>query len=185
MEIRVINYADRWPLVKKAAMITINKDSGKDPDSEWKKKILMAEHSPIRLLKFDFVVHDIPYWVVMHIVRHHEGIDHFVGTQRTDRTGVDRENLPQGALVSYMFEINAQALISISRKRLCRQAAKETRQFWSMVIDALRGFEPELCSVCVPECVRDGFCPEMKSCGYIETERFWEERALYINRRGD
>jgi len=185
MEVKVIGYEDHWQEVKDLAMNTIGKNEGTYPSSEWKRKMLMAEHSPIRAIEFTVRITDVPYYVVMHLVRHKIGVEHFVSTQRTDRTGVQRDNLPQGALVSYIMKINAQALINISRKRLCGQAAPETRKVWKVVIEEIRKREPELADMCVPECVRDGFCPEMKSCGYIETERFWEERALYINRRGD
>ena len=129
----------------------------------------MAEHSPIRLLKLRIRMTGIPYWVSVHLVRHKIGIEHWVKTQRTDRTGIDRNELPQGALVDHTIEVNAQALITISRKRLCRQASKETQDVWRAVIAAVKEHEPELASVCHPDCVYRGFCPEMKGCGYIES----------------
>lgn len=177
--VEIINYQDNWQDVKDAAMNTIGKDSGKYPSSEWKRKILLAEHSPIRLLEFTFVIHDLPYWVSVHIVRHWLGILHFVSTQRTDRTGVARDNLPQGALVTHRIRANAQALINISRKRLCTQASLETRQVWGEVIDCLAEYEPEIASVCVPECVYRGFCPEMKPCGYSDSEAYLHRKTAY------
>ena len=121
---------------------------------------------------------DIPYWVSVHLVRHKIGVEHFVSTQRTDRTGIDRSELPQSAPVSHTMVINAQALINISRKRLCNQASSDTREVWRMVIDEVGKHEPELANLCVPECVYRGFCPEMKSCGYVETAAYreWVER---------
>ena len=71
-------------------MNTVGKDKGVYPTAAWKKKILLAEHSPIRLMQFAWKWSDLPYWVSVHIVRHKIGIEHFVSTQRTDRTGVDR-----------------------------------------------------------------------------------------------
>ena len=117
MRAELIDYEDNWQKVKDAAMSTIGKDTGKYPSSEWKHKILRAEHSPIRLLEFTFVFRELPYWVSVHIVRHWLGIEHFVSTQRTDRTGVDRNNKSQNALVTHRIRVNAQAMINISRKQ--------------------------------------------------------------------
>lgn len=184
MRVELINYRDDWQAAKDAAMTTIGKDTGKYPSSEWKHKILLAEHSPIRLLWFTFVVHDLPYWVQGHIVRHHIGIEHFVRTQRTDRTGEDRTQKTQDAPVTHRIVVNAQELINISRKRLCNAASPETRQTWRKVIDVLAEKEPEIASVCVRECVYRGFCPELNSCGFSETGQFAEERLRYIKWNG-
>ena len=70
---------------------------------------------------------------------------------------------------------NFQALINISRKRLCNCASKETREAWQMVKDEIAKVEPELASVMVKECIYRGFCPEMFSCGYHKTEAFKKE----------
>lgn len=167
MKVEILNYHDNWQAVKDAAMNTIGKESGSYPDSAWKRKILRAEHSPIRLLTFRIRFTDIPYWVVGHFVRHKVGVEHFVSTQRTDRTGVDRSKLPQDALVTYTMVANAQALINISRKRLCMQASTETRLAWFLVRCAFDHVgEAELAAAMVPECLYRGFCPEMKSCGW-------------------
>lgn len=167
MKVEVIDHQDNWQAVKNAAMNTVGGKQGKYPNSAWKRKILLAEHSPIRLIRVKVRITDVPYYVVMHLVRHKVGIEHWVESQRTDRTGVDREVLPQNMPISYTFEANAQAMITISRKRLCRQADPATRAVWSAVIKAVKTVEPELASVCRPECVYRGFCPEMKPCGYI------------------
>ena len=66
--------------------------------------MLLAEHSPIRLLEYDWSWGEIRQWVTAHLVRHHEGCEKFVHTQRGDRRkiledyGVEtRDELPQGA----------------------------------------------------------------------------------------
>jgi len=179
LKAELINYTDNWQAVKDAAMNTIGKDAGKYPSSDWKRKMLLAEHSPIRLLTFTVRLTDIPYWVSVHLTRHKIGVEHFVSTQRTDRTGTDRNGLPQGALVSHTMRINAQALINISRKRLCMQASPETRVAWRMVVDAIGEREPEIKSVCVRECVYRGFCPEMKGCGYCGGIAYKAKREEY------
>lgn len=168
-----------WQAVKDRAMNTIGKESGKFPTTNWKRDILRAEHSPIRTLTFTVRLTGIPYWVSTHFVRHKIGIEHFVSTQRTDRTGIDRNELPQSAPVSHTMVINAQALINISRKRLCGQASRETEQIWAMVIEEIEKHEPELASLCVPECVYRGFCPEMHSCGYTKTMLYKRKLERY------
>ena len=179
MKIEILNYTDNWQAVKNAAMNTIGKEDGKYPSSEWKWKILSAEHSPIRLIELTIRMIDIPYWVSVHLVRHKIGIEHWVATQRTDRTGVNRDELPQGALVNHTIRVNAQALITISRKRLCAQAAPETRAVWQAVVDAVKEVEPELAACCVKECLYRGRCPEMKCCGYGATEKFLADLIAY------
>ena len=179
MWVEIVNYVDNWQSVKNAAMNTIGKEQGKYPDPEWKRKILKSEHSPIRLLEFTIRIYEIPYWVSVHLVRHKIGIEHWVSTQRTDRTGICRDELTQGVLVDHTMRINAQALITISRKRLCRQASQETRSVWCAVIEALHQVEPEIAAACVPECVYRGFCPEFRSCGYCDSAAYCSALAEY------
>ena len=181
MKVELLSISDNWQNIKNAAMITIGKTSGKYPDSEWKRKLLLSEHSPIRKLSISWKWIDIPYWVSVHLVRHKIGIEHFVKTQRSDRTGIDRNDLPQGALVTHECQANAQAIITISRKRLCNQASKETREAWQLFLDSFKEKEKELYSVCARECVYRGFCSEFKSCGYDETEEFQLELKNYRN----
>lgn len=87
--------------------------------------------------------------------------------------------LPQDAEVSHECEADAQALIAISRRRLCNQAAKETRAAWQEVKDKVTEVDPLLASVMVPECIYRGFCPEFHSCGYAETEAYRKALAEY------
>lgn len=168
-----------WQNIKDATMNTIGKETGKEPDSDWKRRLLMAEHSPIRKLKISWKWYDLKYWVSVHFVRHKIGIEHWVSTQRTDRTGTNRDELLQSSLVKHEAEANAQAIINISRKRLCMCASPETRQAWKKVLEEIKKVEPELASVCVRECVYRGFCPEFISCGYHKTEAFKKELEEY------
>ena len=170
---------DNWQEVKNATLNTVGMTRGSYPDSEWKLKLIRAEHSPIRKLTFSWRWINLPYWVSVHFVRHKFGIDHFVKTQRTDRTGVDRAELPQGAFVNHECTANAQALINISRKRLCNCASPETREAWKLVKDAVAECEPELAKCMVRECVYRGHCPEMFPCGFDKTEAFQKELAAY------
>ena len=176
-------YRDVWGKVKQAARTTVHLDGeGKYPSDKWKKSILLAEHSPIRKIIFSWKWGELKSWVSVHFVRHKIGIEHWVRSQRTDRTGIDRNDLPQAALVEHECQANAQALINISRKRLCAQASPETREAWKQLIREVHRQDPVLASVCVKECVYRGFCPEMNPCGYEKTEAFRNEVKEYRRR---
>ena len=178
--IKWIELADTWESVKAAARSTIGKEGhGTYPSDKWKKQILLAEHSPIRRLRVRWKWIDLPYFVSVHLVRHKFGIEHWVSTQRTDRTGIDRTEKTQDAPVTHECEANAQALINISRKRLCMQAAPETCRAWTEVKDEIAKDDPVLASVMVEECVYRGFCPEMKSCGYCNTPEYLDKLERY------
>lgn len=173
-------WKDVWPEVKQAARTTIGKDGeGAYPSDSWKKTILLAEHSPIRKIHFAWKWKDLKSWVSVHFVRHKFGIEHWVTTQRSDRTGINRDKSTQDTPVSHECEANAQALIFISRRRLCRQASPETREAWQEVKDHVRVFDPILASVMVPECIYRGFCPEFRSCGYVDTPEYKEALEKY------
>ena len=173
-------YTDVWPKVKRAARTTISKDGeGAYPSDSWKKIILLAEHSPIRKIKFSWKWKNLKSWISVHFVRHKFGIEHWVTTQRSDRTGVDRDKSPQDTPVSHECEANAQALIFISRRRLCNQASAETRATWKEVKAEVEKKDPVLASVMVPECIYRGFCPEFHSCGYVNTEEYRKALNAY------
>ena len=181
MLIDIFKHEDNWQDIKDSTMNTIGKTTGSYPTSEWKRRLIRSEHSPIRRMKFYWRWKGLKYWISNHIVRHKIGIEHWVTTQRTDRTGINRDELPQGNLVNHACEADAQAVINISRKRLCNLAAKETREAWQEVKNEIGKTEPELARDMVRECVyRNGLCPEMFSCGYNKTEAFKAELEDYI-----
>ena len=185
ISLRWISRVTSWNRVLNAARRTIGKNAiDKEPSDSWKAKILLAEHSPIRLLEYDFGWRKIRQWVTAHLVRHHEGCEKFVHSQRGDRRELpcDRDHIYQGAKNDMDMTCNAQSMINISRKRLCNCASKETREAWKLVIDALEEFDPILANKCVPECVYRGFCPEwMSSCGYYKTEDYKKKLVEYRN----
>lgn len=177
-----------WKRVLNAARRTIGKEPlDKEPSDSWKAKILLAEHSPIRLLEYEWTWKNIMQWVTTHLVRHHEGCEKFVHSQRGDRRAIleeynvdSRDKLPQGALNDMDMTANAQALINISRKRLCACASRETREAWKQVKAKISEVDPILASKMVPECLYRGFCPEwMSSCGYSKTEKFKQDLEEY------
>lgn len=181
MKVSIISTSNNWAEIKNAAMTTVGKEAGSYPSSKWKRQLLKSEHSPIRKLVINWKWEDLLSWVSVHFVRHKYGIEHFVKSQRSDRTGVDRNTLTQSELIAHECSANAQALIFISRKRLCNMASKETREAWQAVKDAIKEYEPELSSVMVRECVyRGGICNEFYPCGFNKSEEFKAELEQYI-----
>ena len=182
MKIELLGIKGTWNDVLNSARTTVNKEeTDKEPSSLWKRSILLAEHSPIRQLIIKAKWTELKYWVSVHLVRHWLGIVHWVRSQRDDRTSdpVSRDNKPQSELIEHEIEANAQAIINISRKRLCSCASSETREAWIAFINSFKDIQPELRSVCVPECVYRGFCPEMNTCGYSRSDLYKTQLEEY------
>jgi thymidylate synthase ThyX len=154
-----------WLFCKRCALTTIGKAPKTPPSEEWKRKILRARHSPIRELRFAFLLEDIPYWVSVHLCRHVHA-QPYVKSQRNDRQSqYDRGKAPQDAPVSMIWTMNAEEWLTICNKRLCNQASKETREVIEMIRDAVEETNPEFIDEMVPMCVREGECHEMYPCG--------------------
>ena len=172
-----------WTNVLNAARFTQRKEpkSG-EPSVAWKKKIIKAEHSPLRCLMFNIDFYDIPNYVSVHLVRHVHA-QPFVSTSRPDIDGkqIPREEQKKIDPVNMRLFLNAQEIIHISRVRLCNKAEKETRKIWNMVVEELKKIEPELAAACVPNCIYRGMCPEIKSCGLADNETFILRVNDYIN----
>lgn len=156
-----------WVNVKNECRTTVNKDATDNiPGSDFKMKLLISEHSPIRLIHIQWRWAHIKSWIATHFARHWLGWDKWIGTRRTDRTGTNRDELRQDELVPMDVNANAQALINVSRFRLCRQAAGETREYAEELKTQIHGVEPEIADVMVPNCVYRGGCPEFDACGF-------------------
>jgi hypothetical protein len=182
MKAEYIKSKGTWRDVADSANETIGKDAGHtEPPTSWKKRMLLCEHSPIRTIVLVLRWENLKYWLSVHFSRHWLGILHFVKTQRTDRTGTPRDLLPQESPVNHRIEANQQALINISRKRLCHSAGSETIAAWEQILDTIKLEHPELYSVCVPDCIYRGYCYEYKPCGYSYTEAFTNRLAQYRN----
>lgn len=179
MKVKLLDYIDYWQSAKNATMNTVGKNKGVYPTSSWKRRLLLSEHSPIRKIHISWKWIDLKSWVSVHFTRHKIGIDHFVETQRSDRTGINRDEMPQKTLVNHECDGNAQALITMSRKRFCYGSSPETREAWGATIDEVRIVEPELARCCVKDCVYRGYCYEYTSCGYHKTESFQVELQNY------
>ena len=157
-----------WIDVKNECRTTVNKDHiDGEPSSSFKKRLLIAEHSPIRLVSILWKWKQIPYYVAMEWARHK--FEKYISTQRTDRTGVPREEKRQDAPVDFDGHANYQSIIDAWRKRLCYQATKGARELAEQFKKELKEAQPELSSVLVPNCIYRGGCPELKTCGYYNS----------------
>lgn len=177
-----VTHATPWKRALNAARATVGKAAlDKEPSKKWIARMLLAEHSPIRLKEYDIRIENIRQWVTVHIVRHWLGFIPFVHTQREDRRELEcsRDELPQGSLNDMNAAVNAQALINISRKRLCNQASKETREVWNAVKDAIREIDPVMADKMVPECVYRGKCRDLSCCGFVNSPKWKEMMDLY------
>ena len=172
-----------WADVLNAARFTQRKElmSG-EPSRAWMKKIIKAEHSPLRCLMFNIDFYDIPNYVSVHLVRHVHA-QPFVSTSRPDIDGkqIPREEQRKTDPVNMRLFLNAQEIINISKVRLCNKAEFQTRVIWREVINELRKTEPELANACVPNCIYRGHCPEIKSCGLTDSDLFPIKVNDYIN----
>lgn len=180
MNVKILDVKGTWRSVANAARVTIGLEDGQgEPTSRWKKRILLAEHSPIRKLFINWRWTNLLSWVSVHFVRHKHGIEHWVRSQRSDRTGINRDELKQSEMIEHECEANAQAIINISRKRLCNQASVQTQEAWIKFLTKLQNKQPELVSVCVPDCIYRGWCYEYDSCNYHLTQEFYDQLNEY------
>lgn len=180
MKVRV-EQVTPWLRALNAARWTMGKAPlSKEPSNEWKDKIIRAEHSPIRLVEFDIWLEDIPAFVACHLVRHHQGVEKFQCTNREDRRDVNPEEINRLTPVNLMLSCNVQALINISRKRLCKCAHAETIKVWQAVKDAIAEIDPIVAKNMVKECVYRGYCTELKSCNYTMSMKYEQEFLEYI-----
>lgn len=167
MKTEILKIKGDWEEVVNDCRATVGKEAlGKEPSQKFKRDILISEHSPIRDIQIKWRWRNIKSWVATHWVRHKW--ECFVRTQRTDRTGINRDELPQDAPVDFTGDANTQALIDTMRKRLCYQASPETRKYAEDLKVAIHAVEPEISDVLVPNCVYRCGCPELQSCGYWE-----------------
>lgn len=164
MKVELIKHpgAEDWILCKQCALVTIGKSSEKEPERLWKREILKARHSPIRVLNFVFKL-EVPYWVSVHLSRHVHA-QPFIRSQRNDRqSDYDRNSARQDAPVDMMWYMNAEELMVIANKRLCYTASEETRQVVQMMCDEVLKTNPEFKGLLVPMC-KYGNCHEMFPC---------------------
>lgn len=166
MRTKILKIKGDWQEVVNDSRFTVGKEPlGKEPSEDFKKRILIAEHSTIRSISVKWVWENMKHWVTVHWVRHKW--EKFVRTQRSDRTGINRDELRQDEPQDFTGEANTQHLIDTWRKRLCYMASDETRQYAEDFKMALHEVEPEIADVLVPNCVYRCGCPEMDGCEWF------------------
>ena len=155
-----------WIDIKNECRNTVGKEAtNNDVSNSFKIKLLISQHSPIRLLSVKWRWQGIKSWISVHFARHWLGWDKWISTQRDDRTGNNRDISPQCTPVNMDINANAEALINVARYRLCYQAHKETRGYMYDLKNEISKHEPELANVLVPNCIYRSGCPEFKTCG--------------------
>ena len=175
-----------WVRVKNHCRTTVNKAfTDKEPTDDFKKKILISEHSPIRCLEIDWTWEDIPYWLSTEWSRHK--FEKFITSQRDDRKieEIPRGKKPQESPVNFDGYANAQNTIDAWRKRLCYKATPEARNLAEIFKYELHKIEPEWADVLQRNCIYRGGCPEFSSCGYWKKfcEKHEGENLLDIETR--
>lgn len=167
----LLEFNVNWNSIKRACMRTIGKEAGdKEPPKEWKRKLLICRHSPIRKGWITWKWSDIPYAISTHFARHHEGTEKYISTSRADRTEIkDRSQRSQMDPVSMEMDANIEALISISERRLCMCADPTTRAYWQDLKDCIEKYDEDIAWAMIPQCVRSGSCVEpFGECKFYE-----------------
>lgn len=187
MKVKITNFNVNWLAIKAACMTTISKQAGdKEPSKEWKRKLLICQHSPIRRGVISWKWEQIPYAISTHFARHHEGCEKFIGTSREDRTKIKRSERSQMDYVPMEMDANIQAILNISERRLCTCADPTTIKYWKAVLETIKEYDEDIYWACVPQCVRCGSCIELFSnCSFYENlmkEHTLEEQKDIVKR---
>lgn len=168
MNISLLKYPndDDWAEVKRRCLLTVGKKPVNPPDMGFKRKLLLARHSPIRYLRFSFLLASIPYFSSVHLCRHVHA-QPYVKSQRNDRqSNYDRNNAPQSQPVDMIWDIGCEELLIIANKRLCSLADKTTQEIVAEMCRQVEEVCPEFIGLLVPMCEHNGgVCHEMFPCG--------------------
>lgn len=168
MKTEIIKIKGSWEDVVNDCRASVGKGPlGHEPSEEFKKRMMINEHGPIRNIWIKFMWPGIKYWVAMHWKTHIWPA--VTNTQRNDRQDdYDRDEAPQKTLVNFYGDANPQHLIDTFRKRLCFMAAKETRDLAVDFKKTLRGPQPAISNALVPNCVYRCGCPENGKCTFYQ-----------------
>ncbi len=158
MQIKVEKITD-GQLMRRACSYTINAESKMTLG-----KIYKCEHSPMRTQMFVVEMIDIPTFVSVHFVRHKIGVEHFVKSNRDDRGAdfVADRNTP----VNHMMFLNAEALITLAKKRLCYKAHEQTVVVMNEIKREVKRVDEDLARHMVKSCLYRNGCNELKPCGW-------------------
>jgi len=98
----------------------------------------------------------IPSYVSTHFVRHKIGVEHYVQSNREDRSGAKPDDVTRMTPVNHGMMVNAQALINMARLRLCLAADRRTVAVMIRIRAALR--DEAVYPYLVPDCLYRGRC---------------------------
>lgn len=164
---KITKYNVDWLSIKDACMQTISKQAKTMPPNEWRRKLLISQHSPLRRGIISWKWDNIPFYVMGHFVRHHVGCTPYVATSREDRTDIPREERKQTDNVSMQMDANVQSLIDMSMKRLCKQSDKVTIEYMEALKDAIKEYDETISWALAPSGIYKCGCPEkFGNCTY-------------------
>lgn len=175
-----------WRRAKNHCRRTVGKQFTENvPSDEFKEKLAISEHSPIRVIEVDWTWENIPYWVSTEWSRHK--FEKFITSQRNDRQqNYDRNAARQDAPVNFDGFANLQNLIDAWRKRLCFKATKEARELAEDFKIALESEDKAMSKVLVPNCIYRFGCPEFTPCGFFKNFlEFAEQNNISIEQLSD
>lgn len=188
MKTKIINFNIDWLEIKDACMQTISKQAKVIPQKEWKKKLLISRHSPLRRSRISWRWEEIPFYVMGHFVRHHVGCTPFVATSREDRTNLPRNERKQTDNVSMQMDANIQSLIDMAEKRLCFQSDPTTREYMEDLKDAIAEHDEDVAWALAPSGIYKCGCPEkFGNCTYCSNilKQMPQEELFDIEKRLD
>lgn len=170
MKVTLLSYPtdEDLKLVLRAIWLTMGKmdEPKKRISSDLLHKILVARHSPIRMLNFCFLIDDIPSNISVHLCRHIHAVP-FVQSLRNDRQdAIDGDLAPRNTPINMMYYCNAEELMTIANKRLCGKASFNTQYVVAAMCREALKVMPELEGTLIPMCqYHGGVCQEIQSCG--------------------
>ena len=188
MHVKITDFNVDWFAIKDACMQTISKQAKTTPPEEWKRKLLISRHSPIRRGVISWKWDNIPFYVMGHFVRHHVGCTPYVATSREDRTDIPREERKQTDSVSMQMDANIQALIDMAEKRLCTQSDKVTREYMEALKDEITKYDETIGWALAPSGIYKCGCPEkFGNCTYCTSilKQMPQEDLFDIEKRLD
>lgn len=173
MEIKteILKIKGGWDEVLDACRATVSKKFlNKEPSEEFKRSIIISEHTPIRTLLVKWRWQGLPSYIATHFARHHIGFEKWISTQRNDRQKkYDREQAPQNAPVTFIGEGNAQFFINLSKLRLCTAADPKTRkQTEDLKRTMYQEGDKTIAWSMVPSCIYRGGCSEINGCDFYK-----------------
>lgn len=169
-KVRITKLDIDWLNIKNLCRATVSMaESKKEPTREWKRKLLITRHSPLRSASIQWRWDNIPYAISTHFARHIHS-EKWVSTSREDRTGVPREERSQMDNVGMTMQSNIEALQCMAEKRLCFQADPTTREYMEELKDAIAEHDEDVAWSLAPSGIYKCGCPEkFGKCTYCES----------------